>query len=1090
MRKLLLALISCTMAALLAAPISLAVHRPRELKRGNAPGPAVAPARQEAGDPNSLVGVGEASAGVGFAEVKTEVNVNAVSSKPSLTAEQIEERAGGDEELSLETSLKEGPKGPSGAIQPPTEAAGAETAVLSAREVGPPLAPNDLTLFKSHNISPSEVSTGQRGVVHEPSVVNLDSAVFYTANWYAAKSADSGNSFTYVDPYSFFPSVNGGFCCDQVTAYAPAQDMALWGLQYIKDSNTGTFRLARAVGSAGVANNNWLYWDFTPQNLGFANGNWFDYPSLTVAGNYLYVTSNVYHTADDSPTGSAIIRLPLSALAAGTAFNYNYFTSTSVGTIRCAEGSGTTIYFAAFSNTTQMRIHRWDESSNTIFWDDVQLNSFTPLNRDGVAISPDGTNWALRADGRPLAAYDAGGVIGVMFMAKQDANFPYPYTIHARFNESTRALISQGQIWNTKYAWLYPSAAPNASGQLAGTLQIGGGLTADGFPYPGTQIWISDDVQPGGTTVGGVYFLANSNAGPSASKWGDFLTVHQHKTFTNTWVITGYTLQGGQSDSFVVPNYSWIGREKNGPGTTCPPPSTISFNQTVSGTLATTDCLLAGGSYYDAYTFSGTAGQQVSVSMSSTAFDTYLFLFGPDGSITGEDDDGGGGTNSRIPASSGFLTLPSTGTYTIRATSFSAGVTGAYSLTLSLNTQTSSGLQYFPLPAPVRLLDTRSGQTACDTPGAPLSAGVARTEAARIACTGIPATAQAVVGNATVVNTTGAGAGFVTLYPSNATKPNVSNLNYVTGQIVPNAFTVGLGSDGAFEIYAQTGVHFIVDVTGYYAPPTTGGLYFHPLPSPIRLLDTRAGQSACQVPGAPLAGGSVRTQAARLTCGGVTIPSTAQAVVGNATLVNPSNGGSGFVTLYPSNAARPNVSNLNYVPGNTVPNAFVVGLGSDGAFNIYTLTTLDFIVDISGYFSNQQTDANGTGLLYTPLPAPFRLLDTRAGQSACDAPGVPLTAGSARTEVARITCNNITVPATAQAVVGNATVVNTTGAGAGFVTLYPSNATKPNVSNLNYVTGQIVPNAFTVGLGSDGAFKIYPFTGVHFITDITGYYAP
>jgi hypothetical protein len=404
--------------------------------------------------------------------------------------------------------------------------------------------------------------------------------------------------------------------------------------------------------------------------------------------------------------------------------------------------------------------------------------------------------------------------------------------------------------------------------------------------------------------------------------------------------------------------------------------------------------------------------------------------------------------------------------------------------------QSPTGLQYFPLAAPVRLLDTRSGQTACDAPGAALSAGVARTEAARIACTGIPATAQAIVGNATVVNTTGAGAGFVTLYPSNAARPNVSNLNYVPGQIVPNAFTVGLGSDGAFEIYAQTGVHFIVDVTGYYAPPTTGGLYFHPLPSPIRLLDTRAGQSACQAPGTPLAGGSVRTQAARLTCGGITIPSTAQAVVGNATLVNPSNGGSGFVTLYPSNAARPNVSNLNYVPGNTVPNAFVVGLGSDGAFNIYALTTLDFIVDISGYFSNQQTDANGTGLLYTPLPAPFRLLDTRAGQSACDAPGVPLTAGNARNEVARITCNNITVPATAQAVVGNATVVNTTGAGAGFITLYPSNATRPNVSNLNYVTGQVVPNAFTVGLGSDGAFKIYPFTGVHFITDITGYYAP
>src|SRR5438067_5677469 len=32
----------------------------------------------------------------------------------------------------------------------------------------------------------------------------------------------------------------------------------------------------------------------------------------------------------------------------------------------------------------------------------------------------------------------------------------------------------------------------------------------------------------------------------------------------------------------------------------------------------------------------------------------------------------------------------------------------------------------------------------------------------------------------------------------------------------PNAFTVGLGGDGGFKAYAYSGVHLIVDVTGYY----------------------------------------------------------------------------------------------------------------------------------------------------------------------------------------------------------------------------------------------------------------------------------
>jgi hypothetical protein len=1086
MRRRLFVLISCFMAALLVAPLSFAIRRPSEARAAGASSgralTAATAAQDINGDLNTLAGSGRAEAGVAFAQVKSEVNKSAVTSEPREPSEQMKERLAEmeaeQEEFSPEASLQQGPLAPEGALSPPTEAAGGDHAG--------PLAPNDLTIFRSHNLSSSEAPTGFRSVVHEPTAINLDSAAFYTANWYAAKSSNGGSSFTYVDPFNFFPSVNGGFCCDQVTAYAPTQDMALWGLQYIKDSNTGTFRLARAVGSTGIANNNWVYWDFTPQNVGFANGNWFDYPSMTVAGSYVYITSNVYRTSDDGFTGSVLMRIPLSSLAAGTSLNYSYFSSTSLGTIRCAEGSGTTLYFAAFSNTTQMRIHRWEESGSGVLWDDVQLNSFTPLNRDGVATSPDGTNWAARADFRPLAAYVAGGVIGVMFMAKQDANFPYPYAIHARFSESTRALVSQGQIWNSKYAWLYPSAMPNASGQLAGTLQIGGGAAADGFPYPGTQIWISDDVQPGGTTVGGVYSLANSDAGPSSNKWGDYFGTRLHKVFTNTWVIASHTLQGGQTS--VVPNYTWFGREKNGPGTICPPSSSISYGQTVNGTLASTDCLLDGGKYYDAYTFSGTAGQQIAVSMSSSAFDTFLYLLSPTGSLVASDDDGGGGVNSRIPPGSGYLTLPSTGTYTIRASSFAEGATGSYSLTLTLNPQSSAGLQYFPLAAPVRLLDTRPGAPACDAPGAPLAAGVARSEAARIACTGIPASAQAVVGNATVVNNTGAAGGFVTLYPAGASRPNVSNLNYTTGQVVPNAFTVGLGSTGAFNVYAQTGVHFIVDVTGYYAPAAAGGRYFHLLPSPVRLLDTRAGLPACQNTSAPLAGGAARTQNARLTCGGVIIPSTAQAVVGNATVVNNTGAAGGFVTLYSSGVSRPNVSNLNYATGQVVPNAFTVSLGSDGAFNIYPQTTINFIVDIVGYFSDQQTDANGTGLLYNALAAPVRLLDTRAGLPACDSPGAPLTAGVARTEAARITCTGI--PVSALSVVGNATVVNDTGAAGSFVTLYASGAARPGVSNLNYTTGQVVPNAFTVGLGGDGAFNIYAQTGINFIADVSGYYAP
>ena len=413
--------------------------------------------------------------------------------------------------------------------------------------------------------------------------------------------------------------------------------------------------------------------------------------------------------------------------------------------------------------------------------------------------------------------------------------------------------------------------------------------------------------------------------------------------------------------------------------------------------------------------------------------------------------------------------------------------------------QPPAGLQYYPLLRPIRLLDTRPGETACDTPGTPLRGGEVRTQNARLTCTGItiPANAQAIVGNATVVNTTpNAGSGFVTLYTSGgAARPTVSNLNYTPGQVVPNSFTVSLGPDGAFNIYALTTLHFIVDITGYYAPPGSGGLYYHPLPAPVRLLDTRPGQPACDNPGNPLTAGVSRTEFARGACSGAFIPSNAQAIVGNATVVNDTATGAGYVTLYPSAALRPIVSNLNYTAGQVVANSFTVRLGDDGAFSIYALTSTHFIVDIVGYYSDQLFDLNtGQGNLYYPLASPIRLLDTRPGEPACEttAPRTPFGNGETRTFVAHRTCGVMTIPGTAEVIVGNATVVNNTaGAGTGFVTFYPSNVSRPTVSNLNYVPGQVVPNSFVTRLdpNGSGSFNVYALTPLNFIIDITGYFA-
>jgi len=425
--------------------------------------------------------------------------------------------------------------------------------------------------------------------------------------------------------------------------------------------------------------------------------------------------------------------------------------------------------------------------------------------------------------------------------------------------------------------------------------------------------------------------------------------------------------------------------------------------------------------------------------------------------------------------------------FTVTATAAN-GCTGGrlYSLLVNQSGGATAGLQFFPLAHPVRLLDTRAGQLGCYTPGAQIPANSSLNQMARGVCDGlmIPANALAVTGNITTVNS---GGGYLTLYPSNAAQPLVANTNYLPNEIVNNVFTVGLGNDGAFKIYALSPTDVVVDVTGYYAPPAAGGLYFHPLPKPIRLLETRPGEIGCDAPGAAIQGGDAgtRTQQGRVSCGGVTIPNAALAIVGNATTVGPA--GPGYLTLYPAGAAKPLVASSNYWTNQIVNGPFTVGLSASGAFNIFTLATTHLVVDVLGYYSTEANDGNGAGLLFNPLPKPVRLLETRAGQVGCYTPNAPLSGNTEYSQQARGTCSGETIPNSALAIVGNATVVNAQG---GYLTLWPSNAAKPLVAASNFNAGQVFNRHFTVGLGPDGAFKIYSLLTTDLVVDVAGFFAP
>jgi hypothetical protein len=144
--------------------------------------------------------------------------------------------------------------------------------------------------------------------------------------------------------------------------------------------------------------------------------------------------------------------------------------------------------------------------------------------------------------------------------------------------------------------------------------------------------------------------------------------------------------------------------------------------------------------------------------------------------------------------------------------------------------------------------------------------------------------------------------------------------------------------------------------------------------------------------------------------------------------------------------------------------------------------TVHVIGDVVGYF-----DANNTGSQLVPM-TPSRIADTRSGNPV----NGPVTPAQPT-----ITINPAGAPGLPSVGSYHGLVVNLTATAptaGGWLTAYPSNATLPSASNLNFGAGQTVPNLVVVGVGPDGKFKVTDTSAlaggpqVQVIADIVGYY--
>jgi hypothetical protein len=150
-------------------------------------------------------------------------------------------------------------------------------------------APGDMTYFLTHDQPPFAASAQGKSTINEPSVGTAGSVVFVSSNWDAGYSNDGGNTFTYVNPYTLFPSIDGGFCCDQTVIYAPSTGTMIWQLQYNYSATTmkNTYRIAFAPAQS-VPSSGWCYYDWNPQQFGQPAGANFDYPDVSLSDGFVW----------------------------------------------------------------------------------------------------------------------------------------------------------------------------------------------------------------------------------------------------------------------------------------------------------------------------------------------------------------------------------------------------------------------------------------------------------------------------------------------------------------------------------------------------------------------------------------------------------------------------------------------------------------------------------------------------------------------------------------------------------------------------------------------------------------------------------
>jgi hypothetical protein len=442
------------------------------------------------------------------------------------------------------------------------------------------------------NLPVTNIPANRMSTTLEPSVANNGRTVFYTGNWFAARSTDGGQSWTHVDVFRDMPT----FCCDQEVIFSPNKGIFIWARQ----DGSGFIRLGISTDAI-----NWRFYDFRPTDINGAYiptnprwTPWFDRPRLALSNMHVFVTAPVYMGLGDGMTnvyqGSVIIRFNLDQLRDGILTGNNLPRphvrgDASLSKFVPVQGATNNMHWGLPLTNHNMRIYSWADDTMGYWWIDREIPAYLPSGRGTMSCpGPDGINWCYEIKDRSTdGGWIREGIIGFYWNVQQDPlwlqslkrafnipPFPFPYVQEVTFREDQLATsIGGGQIWNSDYAIVQPSIAPTSrglgiaafigGGAFYPSLVVGRGLLASLGSFGTIQLWTLNPVVMGTNApppqIDQSMNLVRDSNGNTVTRWGDYLTVRPFAGAGPLWIASGFVLQGGNAGQNVRPMYVIFG---------------------------------------------------------------------------------------------------------------------------------------------------------------------------------------------------------------------------------------------------------------------------------------------------------------------------------------------------------------------------------------------------------------------------------------------------------------------------------------------------------------------------------------------------